>query len=357
MPLHMIEGVTIPVDFKLPDAMTPEQKREDDKLFDEALALLKEKNAFLIAHYYTNDTMQRLAEESGGFIGDSLEMARVGRDSDKNLIVVAGVRFMGETAKILSPHKQVLMPDLEAECSLDLCCSVDDFVAMKNKYPNATTVAYANTSAKVKAKADWIVTSSLAVELAEYLKSRKEEILWVPDRHLGSYIAKNSEAMVHCWPGRCIVHDAFESNALAFVLKENPNAKILVHPEAPESVVAMADFVGSTSQILDYAKKSSSDTFIIATERNIFYKIKQACPDKKLIEAPVASLNGHCISCANCPWMGLNSLAKLIKILKDPKGHEIFVDEDIRVDAIKPLDRMLRFSAALKSGNEIPKDL
>lgn len=350
MAVHMIDGVSIPESFDLPVMPTKEDLKKDEQLFDRALECLKKHDAFLIAHYYTSETMQRLAEASGGFIGDSLEMAREGRDSDKQTLAVAGVRFMGETAKILSPQKKVVMPSLKAECSLDLCCSADDLSRVKEQYPNATVVAYANTSAAVKAQADWIVTSSLAVELADYLKGRNEEILWLPDRHLGSYIANNAKTAIHCWPGRCIVHDAFESNALSFVKKDNPDALILVHPEAPQSVVAMADFVGSTSQILNFAKASDARKLIIATERNIFYKIKQACPDKILIEAPVASLSGHCISCANCPWMALNSLESLIDALENSAGHELFVPEDIRVQATKPLERMLNFSKALKEG-------
>lgn len=356
MALHMIDGVTIPDDFNVPPMPSKDEKAKDDLLFDKAVELIKSHDVFLISHYYTTDTMQRLAEVTGGFIGDSLEMARVGRDSSKSTLAVSGVRFMGETAKILSYDKRVIMPNLKSECSLDLCCSAEDLKKVKAQYPNATVVAYANTSATVKAMSDWIVTSSLAVELADYLKSRNEEILWLPDRHLGSYIASNAKATIHCWPGRCIVHDAFEANALNFVKNEHPDAKVLVHPEAPASVVQMADFVGSTSQILNYAKESSSDEFIIATERNIFYKISKACPNKTLIEAPVASLSGHCISCANCPWMGMNTLEALIHAIENPQEHEIYVDKSTALLAQKPLDRMLAFSQALKDGN-VPDNL
>ncbi len=350
MSLHMIENVTIPDDFNLPKRITKQEQLEDDKLFDKALALIKEKNALLIAHYYTSPTMQRLCEAAGGAIGDSLEMARIGRDSDKDLILVAGVRFMGETAKILSPNKTVIMPNLKAECSLDLCCSVEDLKRAKSEHKDATVVAYANTSAEVKAQADWIVTSSLAVELGKYLTKQKQPILWVPDRHLGSYIANQSDCDIYCWPGRCIVHDAFDANALNFVKKEHPKAKVLVHPEAPASVVEIADYVGSTSQILAYAKQSDAPEFIIATERNIFYKLSCACPDKKFIEAPVASTKGHCISCANCPWMELNTLQSLIDALNNIEEHSLDVDPEIAKQATVPLDRMLAFSADLKSG-------
>lgn len=350
MSLHMIDNVSIPEEFNLPRRQTLEEKKKDEALFDEALELIKQKNALLIAHYYTSHTMQRLCEAAGGFIGDSLEMARQGRDSDKDLILVAGVRFMGETAKILSPEKTVIMPDLGAECSLDLCCQVEDLIRAKHEHPNATVVAYANTSAAVKAQADWIVTSSLAVELGKYLTSKGEPVLWVPDRHLGSYIANQSSCDVYCWPGRCIVHDAFEANALEFVKREHPDAQVLVHPEAPAAVVEKADYVGSTSQILSYAKNSKCSKFIIATERNIFYKLSCACPEKQFIEAPVASTKGHCISCANCPWMELNTLERVIAALKDPKPHELSVDENIRIQALRPLEKMLDFSADLKSG-------
>ena len=350
MSLHMIDNVTIPSDFNLPKRPTLEEKKKDDELFEEALELIKKKNALLIAHYYTSETMQRLCEAAGGAIGDSLEMARIGRDSDKNLILVAGVRFMGETAKILSPNKTVVMPNLKAECSLDMCCTVDDLRKVKAQYPKATVVAYANTSAAVKAESDWIVTSSLAVELGKYLTQKGEPILWVPDRHLGSYIANQSSSDIYCWPGRCIVHDAFEANALEFVKKEHPKALVLVHPEAPANVVEMADYVGSTSQILAYAKNSEAKEFIIGTERNIFYKLQLACPNKTFIEAPVASTKGHCISCANCPWMELNTLQSLIDALNKPEEHSLSVDENIRLQALKPLERMLSFSADLKSG-------
>ncbi|MGN0916072.1 MAG: quinolinate synthase [Succinivibrio sp.] len=350
MPLHMIENVTVPSSFDLPKRMDAESRKKDALLFDKALELIKKKNALLIAHYYTSDTMQRLCEAAGGFIGDSLEMARMGRDSDKELIIVAGVRFMGETAKILSPEKTVIMPDLKAECSLDLCCRAEDLRKVKELYPGTTVVAYANTSAEVKAEADWIVTSSLAVELGKYLTKQGKPIVWVPDRHLGSYIANQSDCDVYCWPGRCIVHDAFEANAIDFVKKEHPKAKLLVHPEAPANVVEMADYVGSTSQILNYTKVSSDKEFIIATERNIFYKLSSACPDKTFIEAPVGSREGFCISCANCPWMELNTLEKLIGALDDPLSHVINVDENLRLRSLKPLERMLEFSAALKSG-------
>lgn len=358
MAWEFIKNVQIRESFPIPRKLTKAEQEKDEALFDKAYDLIKEHNIFLIAHYYTSHAMQKLAEKTGGFIGDSLEMARAGRDSDKNTILVSGVRFMGETAKILSPNKKIIMPNLKAECSLDLCCEVEDLKKVRELYKDYTIVAYANTSAKVKALSDFIVTSSLAVDLAKYLHNRGDKILWLPDRHLGSYIAKNIDADdMLIWPGRCIVHDAFEANALSLLKKEHPNAKVLVHPEAPWDVVKMADHVGSTSQILAYAKQSDAKEFIIATEKNIFYKILKACPDKTLIEAPVLAKDGHCISCANCPWMELNTMQSLIDAILDSTGHEVFVDEDTRVDALRPLEKMLTFSSYLKQGGEIPKDL
>lgn len=357
MSLIMLKDITLPEHFPIPPKVSEAELAADHQLFDRVKAALIAHQALLIAHYYTAPIVQRLAEETGGFIGDSLEMARVGKDSPLKTIVVAGVRFMGETAKILSPEKTVLMPDLHSECSLDLCCQTSDIIRVKAEHPNATVVAYANTSAEVKAQSDWIVTSSLAVELADYLKGRGEEILWLPDRHLGSYIANNAQADVYCWPGRCVVHDSFDPSGIIKLKEQYPGAKVLVHPESPASVVALADCVGSTSQLLAFSKKDDAQTYIVATERGIFYKMQQACPEKTFIEAAIAP-QGVSLDGAKCPWMSLNSLAKILECLEgtEPQKHEITVPEDIRVAALKPLNRMLAFSAALKSGS-VPNDL
>lgn len=357
----LLDHIDLPASFDLPVKFTAEEKAADSKLFDQAKEAILKHDALLIAHYYTDPLIQRLAEETGGFIGDSLEMARVGADSPKQTIVVAGVRFMGETAKILSPNKTILMPDRATECSLDLCCTPQELARIKQlkQDENLTVVAYANTSAQVKAMSDWIVTSSLAVELADYLSSRNEKILWLPDRHLGSYIANKSQSQVTVWPGRCIVHDAFDADGIKRLKAEHPEAKVLVHPESSAEVVALGDCVGSTSQLLAFAKQDDAQTYIIATESGIFYKIQQACPSKLLLEAPVVAKPGADIGgCAKCPWMALNSLAKVIACLEEGQrtNHEILVDESVRVDALKPLQRMLAFAAAKKSGN-VPMDL
>lgn len=361
MALITLKDIVMPQEFELPAKLSAQELEKDSSLFEQAKEAIKKHKALLIAHYYTTPIIQRLAEETGGFIGDSLEMARVGKESPLNTVVVAGVRFMGETAKILSPEKTILMPDMGAECSLDLCCKGSELKRIKEAHPNATVVAYANTSAEVKAMSDWIVTSSLAVELADYLKGRGEEILWVPDRHLGGYIANNAKTQVITWPGRCIVHDSFEAKEIAKLKEQNPQAKLLVHPESPAEVVALADKVGSTSQLLAFTKTDDAQTYLVATERGIFYKMQQACPNKTFIEAPVGPRPGvSSLDGAKCPWMALNTLEKIIESLEGDEQvkakHSIEVDESVRVDAMKPLDRMLKFAAAIKSGN-VPNDL
>lgn len=306
--------------------------------------LLKKHNACLIAHYYTAPELQYLAEATGGFVGDSLEMARFGRDCPQTTLIVAGVKFMGETAKILSPSKRVLMPTLEATCSLDLSCPVDAFDAFCNEHPDRTVVVYANTSAAVKARADWVVTSSVAVPIINHLQQQGEKIIWAPDKHLGRYLQTQVQADMLLWDGACIVHETFKANALAALKEQHPDAAVLVHPESPKDVIALADVVGSTSQLIKASQNLPHQTFIVATERGIFYKMQQGSPDKTFIQAPTGGQGATCQSCIHCPWMGMNSIDGLTQAIESPEGHEIFVDETTRLAALKPLDRMLSFS-------------
>ncbi|MGM3183268.1 quinolinate synthase NadA [Dickeya oryzae] len=312
---------------------------------------LQARNAVLVAHYYTDPEIQSLAEETGGCVADSLEMARFGRTHPATTLVVAGVRFMGETAKILSPEKTVLMPTLEAECSLDLGCPVEAFNAFCDSHPDRTVVVYANTSAAVKARADWVVTSSIAVELIEHLDSLGEKIIWAPDRHLGHYVQKQTGADVLCWQGACVVHDEFKTQSLKRMKALYPQAAVLVHPESPQSVVEMADAVGSTSQLIQAAKRLPHPELIVATDRGIFYKMQQACPEKVLLEAPTAGEGATCRSCAHCPWMAMNGLEAIATALEQPQAshHSIEVDGAIRERALVPLNRMLEFAATLRS--------
>jgi quinolinate synthase len=222
--------------------------------------LLIEKKAVLIAHYYTDPEIQALAEETGGFVGDSLEMAKFGNRHSATTLLIAGVRFMGESAKILTPEKCILMPTLEAECSLDLGCPADEFTRFCDAHPDHTVVVYANTSAAVKARADWVVTSSIALEIVEHLDAQGKKIIWGPDRHLGSYIAKQTGAEMLLWQGECVVHDEFSADALKKMKGLYPDAAVLVHPESPSSVVALADAVGSTSQLIKAAKSLPQST-------------------------------------------------------------------------------------------------
>ena len=310
--------------------------------------LLRAKNATLVAHYYTDPEIQALAEETGGCVSDSLEMARFGRDCEAQTLIVAGVRFMGETAKILSPEKTVLMPTLEATCSLDLGCPEDKFTEFCDAHPDHTVVVYANTSAAVKARADWVVTSSIALEIVEHLDAMGEKIIWGPDRHLGSYIAKETGADMLMWQGECIVHDEFSSKALRDMKHLHPEAAILVHPESPASVVQMADAVGSTSQLIKASQNLPNDKFIVATDRGIFYKMQQLEPNKTFLEAPTGGNGATCKSCAHCPWMAMNGLKAIHSSLSDTSGHEIFVSDQLRERALIPLNRMLDFSAEHK---------
>ena len=238
--------------------------------------LLKQQNATLVAHYYVDPLIQDLAEETGGCVADSLEMARFGRDCDSDTLVVAGVRFMGETAKILSPQKRVLMPELEANCSLDLGCPIDDFNAFCDQYPDRTIVVYANTSAEVKARADWVVTSSIALDIVSYLHAQGEKILWAPDRHLGAYIQEQTGADMVLWQGSCLVHDEFKGTELRELRKSQPNAQVLAHPESPKGVLDQADFIGSTAQMLKAVKELDSQSFIVATDQRLLHKMQKA---------------------------------------------------------------------------------
>ncbi|WP_108445114.1 quinolinate synthase NadA [Halomonas denitrificans] len=315
---------------------------EDEARIEEIKALLEANNAVLVAHYYTDDAIQQLAEETGGCVADSLEMARFGARHEADTLVVAGVRFMGETAKILSPEKRVLMPTLEATCSLDLGCPADEFAAFCDAHPDRTVVVYANTSAAVKARADWVVTSSIAVDVIEHLQARGEKILWAPDKHLGGYIQKQTGADMLLWDGACIVHEEFKAKGVEDLKSLYPDAAVLVHPESPASVVELADVAGSTSQLITAAKELPHERLIVATDRGIFFKMQQAVPEKTLFEAPTAGNGATCKSCAHCPWMAMNALDNLTAALREGTG-EIVVDDALRLAALKPLERMLNF--------------
>ena len=315
---------------------------ERDTLIAEIKQLLKEKDAVLVAHYYTDDDLQMIADETGGTVSDSLEMARFGNQHPASTLVVAGVRFMGETAKILNPEKRVLMPTLKAECSLDLGCPPEKFIPFCDAHPERTVVVYANTCAEVKARADWVVTSSIAVDVAKHLKQQGKKILWAPDRYLGSYVQRVTGADMLLWQASCIVHERFKAEALQNLAAHHPDAAILVHPESPPSVIALADVVGSTTQLINAATRLPNKEFIVATDNGIFYKMKQAAPEKTFLEAPSAGEGATCESCAHCPWMAMNNLRNLAEVLKN-SSNEIHVPESVRIKALTATQRMVDF--------------
>ena len=316
---------------------------DDLKLLKKSIkSLLDEKNGVLISHYYVDKEIQELTEDLGGCVSDSLQMAKFGHNSEAELLVVSGVKFMGETSKILSPEKTILMPTLEATCSLDLGCPEEDFKKFCEEHPDREIVVYANTSAEVKALADWVVTSSIALEVVEHLHSQGKKIIWAPDKHLGKYIEDSTGADMILWDASCIVHDEFKYQGLLDMKKLHPDAGVLVHPESPMEVIKLADAVGSTSQILQAAKNLDFNKFIVATDKGIFYQLEKNNPKKVFFEAPTAGNGAQCKSCSQCPWMGLNSLENLEKTLLDMKNI-INVSEETIQKAQISLNRMTSF--------------
>jgi len=305
--------------------------------------LLKAKDAVLVAHYYTSADLQRLAEETGGCVSDSLEMARFGHAAKARTLVVAGVRFMGETAKILNPEKRVLMPDLHAECSLDLSCPAEAFGRFCDAHPDRVVVVYANTSAAVKARADWMVTSSIAVKVAAHLKDQGKKLIWAPDRYLGDYVQKTTGADMLLWQGSCVVHEKFKAEGIRDLKARYPDAAVLVHPESPASVIELADVVGSTTQLIRAAADLPNTVLIVATDNGIFHKMRSVAPDKTFIEAPSGGRGATCVSCAHCPWMAMNGLRGLRHVL-ETGDNEIQVAEPIRAKAVVSINRMLQFA-------------
>lgn len=335
-------SISVRQEFPFPKPPKVLSQSESDLLNNLCSEKLSENNAVLIAHYYTDPAIQRLAEETGGFVGDSLEMAKFGATHSADTLVIAGVKFMGETAKMLSPEKRVLMPTLEATCSLDLGCPADEFKKFIEQHPERTVVVYANTSAEVKALADWVITSSIAVDVIEHLDAQGEKILWGPDKHLGRYIQKKTGADMILWQGHCVVHDEFSHLALSKAKSMYPSAAVLVHPESPQSVIELADNVGSTSQLIKAAQSMPNEQFIVATDKGIFHKMQQAAPDKELIIAPTAGEGATCRSCAQCPWMNMNELTRLAEVFEQT-NNEIYVSDEIVARALKPLQRMVNF--------------
>lgn len=326
---------------KVPKPLSQQEKIE---IIQAIKTELVRQNAVLVAHYYVDGDIQDLAWETGGMVADSLEMARFGKNHAAQTLIVAGVKFMGESAKILSPEKTVRMPDLDATCSLDLGCPADEFARFCDAHPDREVVVYANTSAAVKARADWMVTSSCALAIVHHLKEQGKKILWAPDRHLGRYIQDQTGADMLLWEGHCIVHDEFKGLELETLKQRHPNAQVLVHPESPASVVDLADVVGSTSAMIKAVVEGSATEYIVATDKGILHRMRQLAPHKTLIEAPTAGNSATCKSCAHCPWMAMNGLEGILHCLTQRTG-EITIDPATSIEAKECIERMLDFTA------------
>jgi quinolinate synthase len=326
---------------KPPHVLDPTQRAE---YVERARKLLVERDAVLVAHYYVHPDLQDLAQSTGGTVSDSLEMARFSHEHPAKTIVVAGVRFMGETAKILNPEKRVLMPDLEAECSLDLATPADQFSAFCDQHPDRVVVVYANTSAGVKARSDWMVTSSIAEKIVAHLHHQGKKILWAPDKYLGDYVQRVTGADMLMWNAACVVHEEFKALQIEEMKLKHPGAKVLVHPESPRNVIALADAVGSTTGIIQAAERLGAKEYIVATDGGIIHQMKKRMPGVTFIEAPTAGKGATCQSCAHCPWMAMNGLHNLVETLEGAPGREVFVDPAIGAKAKVPIERMLEFA-------------
>ena len=301
---------------------------------EEILKLKQELNAVILAHYYQESEIQDLAD----FVGDSLELARRAKSTDAEVIVFAGVHFMAETAKILNPHKPVLLPDLEAGCSLADSCPAPLFKAFREKHPNHVAITYINCTAAVKALSDIICTSSNAEKIINQIP-KDQPILFSPDRNLGKYLAKKTGRDMLLWDGTCIVHETFSERKIIDLQTENPKAKLIAHPECEDAILNRADYIGSTSKLLQFTKEDSSLSYIVATEVGIIHQMQKASPQKLFIPAPPEK---NC-NCNECPFMKLNTLEKLYLCMKNRKP-EITMDKETLARALKPIERMLEMS-------------
>ena len=300
-----------------------------------AIELLKQqRNAVVLAHYYQSPDIQDIAD----FIGDSLELSRKAANTSADVIVFCGVHFMAETAKILSPEKTVVIPDLDAGCSLADDCPAEAFAAFRQQHPDHFVVSYINCTAAVKAQSDLICTSSNAVDLVNQLP-KDRPILFAPDQNLGRWVQRQSGRDLTLWPGRCIVHETFSEEAVLQLKLEHPNAEVIAHPECQENLLDLANFIGSTSKLLNYTETSGSDTFIVLTEPGIIHQMQQRVPHKKLLEVP--GLDG--CSCNSCPYMRLNTLQKLHDCLNTLEPA-IEMEENLRMKALLPMQKMLEMS-------------
>ena len=308
----------------------------DAELAEKITKLKKEKNAVILAHYYQVGPIQDVAD----FVGDSLGLSRKAEETDADIIVFAGVHFMGETAKILNPSKKVVIPDMDAGCSLADSCPADSFAAFKAKNPDHLVISYINCTAEIKALTDIICTSSNARQIVESLP-KDQKIIFAPDKNLGQYLVKELDREMLLWDGVCIVHESFDIDKLLKLVEENPDAHIVAHPESAPHILDVAEFVGSTTGLLNYVKNSSGKKFIVATEPGILHEMQRENPNKILLTAPVG--DDESCNCSECPYMKLNTMQKLYDCLNN-ESPEILMEEELRLKALKPIRRMLELS-------------
>ena len=311
-----------------------DQKKQLETQIDKLLELKKKRNAVILAHYYQEPEIQDVAD----FKGDSLALAQAAKSTDADVILFCGVKFMAETAKILNPEKRVVIPDMEAGCSLEASAPPEDFREWVESHPDSTVISYINCSTDVKAMSDLICTSSNADKIVESVPQDKK-ILFAPDKYLGSYLIQTTGRNMELWDGTCEVHEVFSEQEVIKLMNQYPNAKVLAHPECPENIRDYADFVGSTSKIIKYAKEHDDKDYIILTEPGIIHEMKKQAPDKNFI--PVPSMEG--CACNVCPYMKLNTIPKMISALENMEP-EITLDESLREKALQPLERMLEIS-------------
>jgi len=307
-----------------------------DFLVQEIIRLKKEKNAIILAHYYQDEEIQEIAD----FIGDSLELAKKAQNTNADIIVFAGVHFMAETAKILNPNKKVVLPDWNAGCSLADGCPPEDFKLFKEQHPDHIVVTYINCSAQIKAMSDLVRTSANAKKIIESIPV-EQKIIFAPDENLGKYLQKETKRELVLWKGSCVVHEAFSLDKLIEIYNRNPTAKIAAHPESEEHILKAAHYIGSTSGIINFIKTDPTTVFIVATEAGILHELTKAVPDKTLIPAPTTDDNS--CACSECAFMKMNTLEKLYLCLKNERP-EMLIKDELRIQALKPIERMLELS-------------
>ena len=319
----------------IPNQFEQKKSKQSLELSNQIQELKKKKNAVILAHYYQDDSIQEIAD----FLGDSLYLAQQAARVEEDIIVFAGVHFMAETAKIINPKKKVLLPDLKAGCSLADSCPPNDFAIFKAKYPDAVVVSYINCSAEIKTLSDLVCTSTNAKKIIESIPLKKE-IIFAPDKNLGAYLSKETGRKMILWEGSCVVHEAFSFEKILDLIKKYPKAKFIAHPESKSTILEIANFIGSTSALLNFVQNDNASQYIVATEVGILHQMQKYCPEKIFIPAPI---NDETCACSECAYMKMNTLEKLYNCLANEKP-EIKMNTDIINAAQIPIKRMIELS-------------